>query len=171
MVREYIKSTVDDRYFLVYKSHDSRVCMCVCMRARACMRTRVPGASNPPRKPLHRQHNAQAPTALTCMHGAACSPQAAARAAAAASNKQRAAAEEGIASAVAGALHLIGALKAMVPLLASASVQVRSRARWWCCARTPLSGSPCGPGVWRPEGPQPLGQEGPGRAFPLLRAF
>ncbi len=50
-------------------------------------------------------------------------PPAAARAAASASNKQRAAAEEAIAAAVASALHLIGALKAALPLLAAPSAQ------------------------------------------------
>ncbi|KAG2487102.1 hypothetical protein HYH03_014215 [Edaphochlamys debaryana] len=46
-------------------------------------------------------------------------PAAAAQAAAAASNKQRAAAEEAITTAVSDALHLIGALKAVLPLLAA----------------------------------------------------
>ncbi|GIL64267.1 hypothetical protein Vafri_18268 [Volvox africanus] len=45
-------------------------------------------------------------------------PAAAAQSAAAASNKQRSAAEEAIAAAVADALHLIGALKGALPLLA-----------------------------------------------------
>ncbi|EFJ51860.1 hypothetical protein VOLCADRAFT_87463 [Volvox carteri f. nagariensis] len=45
-------------------------------------------------------------------------PAAAAHAAVAASNKQRAAAEEAITTAVADALHLIGALKGALPLLA-----------------------------------------------------
>lgn len=45
-------------------------------------------------------------------------PEAAAHAAAAAPSKKRAAAEEAIAAAVADALHLLGALKAWIPLLA-----------------------------------------------------
>lgn len=49
-------------------------------------------------------------------------PAAAARAAAAASNKQRAAAEEAITRAVADALHLLGALKQLLPLTAGAAL-------------------------------------------------
>ncbi len=49
-------------------------------------------------------------------------PEAAAHAAAAAPSKKRSAAEEAIAAAVADALHLLGALKAWIPLLAGGSV-------------------------------------------------
>lgn len=45
-------------------------------------------------------------------------PAAAARAAAAASNKQRATAEEAITKAVSDVLHLLGALKQLLPLMA-----------------------------------------------------
>lgn len=48
-------------------------------------------------------------------------PQTAAKAAAAASNKQRAAAEESIAAAVGDVLHLIGALKDLLPLMTGES--------------------------------------------------
>lgn len=50
-------------------------------------------------------------------------PQTAAKAAAAASNKQRAAAEEGIAAAVGDVLHLIGALKELLPLMTGGSLK------------------------------------------------
>jgi hypothetical protein len=49
-------------------------------------------------------------------------PAAAARAAAAASNKQRSAAEDAIARAVSDALHLLGALKQLLPLMAGPSL-------------------------------------------------
>ncbi|KAJ9506030.1 hypothetical protein QJQ45_002495 [Haematococcus lacustris] len=50
-------------------------------------------------------------------------PEAAARAAAAASNKARNSAEEAIAAAVASALHMIGALKELLPLMAGPAVK------------------------------------------------
>ncbi|KIY94702.1 hypothetical protein MNEG_13261 [Monoraphidium neglectum] len=49
-------------------------------------------------------------------------PAAAARAAAAATNKQRSAAEEAITRAVADALHLLGALKQLLPLMAGSTL-------------------------------------------------
>ncbi len=49
-------------------------------------------------------------------------PAAAARAAAAASNKQRSAAEDAIAKSVADVLHLMGALKRLLPLMAGAAL-------------------------------------------------
>ncbi|MEW5303887.1 MAG: hypothetical protein WDW36_006539 [Sanguina aurantia] len=50
-------------------------------------------------------------------------PQTAAKAAAAASNKQRAAAEESIAAAVGDVLHLIGALKDLLPLMTASTLR------------------------------------------------
>jgi hypothetical protein len=57
------------------------------------------------------------PVLVVCKHVLP-GPAAAARAAAAASNKQRAAAEAAIAAAVSDVLHLLGALKSWVTLMA-----------------------------------------------------
>lgn len=63
-------------------------------------------------------------------------PEAAAHAAAAAPSKKRQAAEEAIAAAVADALHLLGALKQWLPLLAGAWAGHEGR-HWAACIHWP----------------------------------